>query len=80
MGWKIVVTDEIPADLPDFKEKPYRSEIWIDSNLVTEIPPQRQLKTEQPASQPASASSFKLNNLRFVYILAAFIVAVLREV
>jgi len=38
MGWKIVVVDEIPPNLPDFKEAPYKYEIWLENNIVTKVP------------------------------------------
>lgn len=32
MGYKIELVDQLPADVEDFTEKPYRYEIWLQHN------------------------------------------------
>lgn len=38
MGWKMHIVNEIPHDLPDFKEEPYKYEIWLEHQSLRELP------------------------------------------
>jgi len=38
MGWKVHIVDELPEDIPDWKEEPYQYEIWLEHQSLMEAP------------------------------------------